>query len=147
MAEPNPTDVSQEDRGARRVRYALIAVAGFTSLGLVGLLLVQSGIGHPLIVGVPAVTATVMAIAAGGLIRRKAWGAYLLAAAAFLMAPVLAYGILVSIASSVLPSPYDTSQGGIDPEDVIVGVSFPVALVTGWLALRLGRTLRRRPVV
>jgi hypothetical protein len=146
MPEATPVHVSPEHREITAFRYGLIAAAGCTSLALVGLLLGESGSLHPLAIGFFAVTATVLAIAAAGLVRHHAWAAYLLAAAAFLMAPILAFGILIAIASSVLPSPYNTSQGGIDPEDVIIGVSLPAALVAGSLAIRLGRSLRRRSV-
>lgn len=90
-----------------------------------------------------AAAAVLMAIAAVGLWGSHAWGASVIAWAAFGMAPFLALGILMALASSVLPSSYNTATGGIDSEDVIIGLAFPAALITGWLAIRLGRSLRR----
>ena len=149
MPEPNTRGVSVESR-EDRLRYALIAVAGLTALALLWLLLGWAGsmsaqdlnLSILLQIVLVAAAAVLMAIAAVGLLGSHAWGASLIAWVAFGIAPFLALGILVAFASSVLPSSYNTATGGVDPEDVIIGLAFPAALITGWLATRLGRSLR-----
>lgn len=133
------------------VRYALIGVAVCSALVLSWILFgwIVSLSGQHLdpwtigVIGLVAVADIAMAVAAGGLVRRHAWGAYLVGVAAFLLAPLLAFVTLVAYASSVMPSPYNTGTGGIDPEDVFITVAFVLSLVTGWLGIRLGRALRR----
>ena len=142
-----------KDRGDG-LRYALIGVAGLAALvlawlvlGLAGSLLAPrlSPMTVFLIVNVAA-AAVLMAMGAIGLLGGHAWGASAIAWAAFGLVPVSVFGILVAIASSVMPSPYstgNTGSGGLDPVDVIIGLALPAALITGWLAIRLGRSLRR----
>ena len=153
MPEPNARSVSPRDRGDR-LRYALIGVAGLAALTLAWLVLSWAGSLFAqrlspetilLIVWVAA-AAVLMAMGAIGLLGGHPWGASAIAWAAFGLVPVSVLGILVAIASSVMPSPYSTGNagsGGLDPVDVIIGLTFPAALITGGLAIRLGRSLRR----
>lgn len=129
----------------RRIRYALIAVASLTTLALLwvewGLFAQVLSPSVLLRIVLVAAAAGLFAAAVVGLLRSHAWGASLMAWAAFGMAPFSALAILMAFASSVLPSSYNTATGGIDTEDVIIGLAFPVALITGWLAIRLRRSL------
>ena len=86
--------------------------------------------------GILVTAALVMAVAAGGLIARRAWGAYLLSVAAFLLSLPLAFLALWILAAwDVTNEPH--------PERILPVGAVGLAIGVGVAALRLGRSIRR----
>jgi hypothetical protein len=126
------------------VRYALIGVAigAFLLLGwIAGVLLLDrldappDAIDHSDFIGFLVLLALVMANAAVGLVRRRAWAADLLSVAAFVCSlPIAALLVL----SGLAPSPDNTS----DPSRLVALGAIALALSVAVLARRLGRAMR-----
>ena len=87
---------------------------------------------------VVGIAALVMAFAAGGLIARRAEGAYLLSVGAFMLVmPLVLLAFLTLMAGA---SPYDTSDPG--PIRLVGPVLLAFDLAVAVFALRLGRQMR-----
>ena len=127
------------------MRYALIVVAIGASLFLTWLswifllraLDARGDTGNDWsVVVVLATAALVMAFAAGGLVARRAEGAFLLSVGAFMCALPLAFVAMLSFVAWDV-----TSNPG--PERLLGPVGLGLDLWVGVLGLRLGRSMRR----
>jgi hypothetical protein len=90
--------------------------------------------GNDVLFGLLVASALAMALAAFGMIRRHAWGAYLFSAAAFPLSVPLAFLLLLS----AIPPASATAWERL----LVVGL-LVLVLSIGVLGLRLGRSLRR----
>jgi photosystem I reaction center subunit XII len=131
-----------------RMRYVLIGLASLASASLWwiawrtwGALTeppapgYMRGEGLEIIGALFAGAAVIVGVAAIGMLRRRAWGAYLFSVSAFLASAVLAIGLLFSLGA------WDVSE---DPTslNLMVLVILVVAIWAGVMAIRLGRSLR-----